>query len=230
MVLHRRGLPDTGPAVGTAAGAVFSFFVVTMAFLLVSSTGALATARQAICRGPAPPVDVSLAAERPPEPAGRQLREQAEAYLHQVIEVEWAQLEREETDVRTFGTPYRMHRIVQDLPPEVPALAAGDAHDAMAALLTQRRVRTATANDGAPAFLLLTLAGAAVLSVVFLVLLGWPKGARGLVAIAVVGGVFAFSIWLVVQIDHPYASGIRVMPEAFQEALERIALIRAAGY
>ncbi|MFD0568620.1 hypothetical protein ACFQ0T_04115 [Kitasatospora gansuensis] len=71
VVLHRRGLPDTGPAVGTAAGAVFSFFVVTMAFLLVSSTGALATARQANYAEAAATVDVYLAAERlPGRPGG----------------------------------------------------------------------------------------------------------------------------------------------------------------
>ncbi|MER5863180.1 hypothetical protein [Kitasatospora sp. NPDC002040] len=230
VLLHRHTLPDTGPAVGTAAGAVLSFFVVTMAFLLVNSTGALTTARQNNYAEAAAAVDLYLAAQQLPEPARHQLRGHTEEYLHQVIEVEWPQMAAERIDPATFAPAYHMRQIIQNLPVDVPVRASDDAHDAMVGLLTQRRIRMAAANDGAPTFLLVTLAGAAVLSVLFLVLLGWPRGRRGIIAIGVVGGVLAFSIWLVLQIDHPYGSGIRVEPAAFDEALVRISAIRSAGY
>ncbi|MER5866517.1 hypothetical protein [Kitasatospora sp. NPDC002040] len=228
--VYRTRLPDTGPALGTAAGAVLSFFVVTMAFLLVNSTGALSTARQNNYAEAGAVIDLYLAAEKLPEPAKQQIRSKSEDYLREVIEVEWPQMATGHVDLTTFRTTYQLRQIVLDLPATAPTMAVRDARQAVADVLAQRRVRTTAAGDGAPPFLLVTLIGAAVLSVLFLLLLGWPRGRRGIVTIAVVGGLLAFSIWLVLQINHPYGAGIRVMPGAFYDAIDRIHLIEATGF
>ncbi|MFD0568981.1 hypothetical protein ACFQ0T_06510 [Kitasatospora gansuensis] len=211
---YRTRLPDTGPALGTAAGAVLSFFVVTMAFLLVNSTGALSVARQNNYAEAGAVVDLYLAAEKLPDPARREIRSRSESYLNEVIGVEWPQMATGHLDLTSFRTTYQLRRTVLDLPTTTPATTVRDARQAIAALMTQRRIRTTAAGDGAPNFLLATLIGAAVLSVLFLLLLGWPKGRRGIVTIAVVGGLLAFSIWLVLQINHPYgaASGSHRTP------------------
>ncbi|WP_405021116.1 hypothetical protein OHV05_33725 [Kitasatospora sp. NBC_00070] len=228
--LHRHNLPDTGPAVGTAAGAVFSFFVITIAFLLVNSTGSLVSARQNNYAEAGALVDLYLAAGRLPEPTKHQIRSHTEEYFRQVITEEWPQMARGSIDLDTWGTVYQLKNIVQDLPPDAPARAAGDANTAVAKLLGERRTRAASTHDEAPDFLLYTLVGAAVLSIVFLALLGWPRGRRGVIMIAIVGGMFSFGIWLVLQINHPYGSGVRVAPTAFVEAVQRIDLIKRDGY
>lgn len=63
---RHRGTPDAGPAVGTAAGVVFSFFILTPAFLLASSAQDLAVARKGNHAEAGALIDLYLAADRMP--------------------------------------------------------------------------------------------------------------------------------------------------------------------
>lgn len=226
---RRHHLPDAGPAVGTAAGVVFSFFILTLAFLLVSSTQEMSAARRSNYAETGALVDVYLAAGPLQEPLRGEIREHAQRYAHLVIDQEWPLMEHGEFDADAYAMALGLRLLAAKIPADAPAKASDDIRAAVGKLFEQRRVRMADARGGLPTPLLVTLIGAAVGSVLFLLLIGWPLGRRGRVAIAAVGAICGFGIWLVLQLNHAYGSGIHVDPDAFHEALERMAFISAHG-
>ncbi|WP_424217227.1 hypothetical protein ACN20G_34650 (plasmid) [Streptomyces sp. BI20] len=222
-------MPDTGPAVGNAAGVVFSFFVITLAFLMVSSAQNLATARQNNYAEAGALMDIYLTARDVPQPVGRELRDHSRRYAHLVIDEEWPAMEHGHMDTDTWAMAYGLQLLSTTKMPEAtkPA-AAGAARDASLRLLQQRRMRVADVQGGMPPVMLGTTLGAAALALAFLVLIGWPGGRRGFWAIAALGAVCAYGIWLVIQLNHAYA-GIHVEPSAFREALVRMDFVDSHG-
>ncbi|CAM5308074.1 hypothetical protein SAVIM338S_00555 [Streptomyces avidinii] len=224
---RHRGMPDAGPAVGTAAGVVFSFFILTLAFLMVSSAQDLAVARKGNYAEAGALIDLYLAADRMPARTKSEVRGHSEKYAHMVIEREWPKMRDGDTDDETWAMVYGLYQLVAKVPPDTQPKAVDDARDAVGRLLAQRRVRVADTQGGLPPIMVVTLIGAAVLSVGFLVLIGWPKGVRGILGIAALGGVCGYGVWLVLQLNHAYASGVHVDPVAFHDALRRMAFVNA---
>ncbi|WP_328296674.1 hypothetical protein OG389_01905 [Streptomyces sp. NBC_00435] len=226
---RNRGMPDVGPAVGTAAGVVFSFFILTLAFLMVSSAQDLAVARKGNYAEAGALIDLYLAADRMPARTKGEVRDHSSKYAHMVIEREWPRMTDGETDDETWAMAYGLYELVAKIPADTPPKAVDDARDAVTRLLAQRRVRVADIQGGLPRIMVVTLIGAAVLSVGFLVLIGWPRGVRGILGIAALGGICGYGVWLVLQLNHAYASGVHVDPDAFHEALRRMAFVKAHG-
>lgn len=229
FVARKRSLPDAGPAVGTAAGVVFSFFILTLAFLMVSSAQDVATARKNNYAEAGALIDLYLAANRMPEPSRSEVRGHAEQYAHMVIDREWPKMADGRMDDETWAMAYGLYVLETKLPADTPAKAVDDARDAVNKLLAQRRVRVADVQNGLPPIMIGTLIGAAVLSVLFLVLIGWPKGVRGRLGIAALGAICGYGVWLVLQLNHAYGSGVHVDPVAFHEALRRMEFATAHG-
>ncbi|AWZ08792.1 MULTISPECIES: DUF4239 domain-containing protein [unclassified Streptomyces] len=226
---RHRGMPDAGPAVGTAAGVVFSFFILTLAFLMVSSAQDLAVARKGNYAEAGALIDLYLAADRMPAQTKAEVRGHSEKYAHMVIEREWPKMRDGQTDDETWAMVYGLYQLVAKIPADTPPKAVDDSRDAINRLLAQRRVRVADIQGGLPSIMVVTLIGAAALSVGFLVLIGWPKGIRGILGIAALGAVCGYGVWLVLQLNHAYASGVHVEPDAFHEALRRMAFVTSHG-
>ncbi|MFD7033591.1 hypothetical protein ACFWAR_36750 [Streptomyces sp. NPDC059917] len=226
---RHRALPDVGPAIGTAAGVVFSFFILTLAFLMVSSAQELAVARKGNYAEAGALIDLYLAADRMPGPVRTEIRGHSERYAHMVIEREWPRMLEGDTDDETWAMAYGLYELVAKAPADSPPKALDDSRDAVTRLLAQRRIRVADVQGGLPRVMVVTLIGAAVLSVGFLVLIGWPRGIRGMIGIAALGGICGYGVWLVLQLNHAYASGVHVDPDAFQDALIRMAFVNSHG-
>ncbi|WP_405015669.1 hypothetical protein OHV05_00140 [Kitasatospora sp. NBC_00070] len=218
-LVHQGKAPDPGPAVGTAVGAVASFFIFTVAFLTVTATNSINAARHDAYVEAGALTDLYLAAGTLPDPARTDLQRMTRDYTEGVIVREWPNLREGHTEPRTREAAYALGARVDQELAGAPAHTATDLHDAMRAVLAGRRARNAAASEGVPRILILTLVGTAFLTVLFLVLMGWPKGRRGSVGIGVVSGLFAFGIWLVMQLNHPFGSGVHVDPTPIREAL-----------
>ncbi|MFI5979954.1 hypothetical protein ACIBEA_03650 [Streptomyces sp. NPDC051555] len=226
---RHRALPDVGPAIGTAAGVVFSFFILTLAFLMVSSAQDLAVARKGNYAEAGALIDLYLAADRMPGPLKAEIRGHSERYAHMVIEREWPRMLEGGTDDETWAMAYGLYELVAKAPADAPPKALDESRDAITRLFAQRRTRVADVQGGLPPVMVVTLIGAAVLSVAFLVLIGWPRGVRGMIGIAALGGICGYGVWLVLQLNHAYASGVHVDPDAFREALTRMAFVTSHG-
>ncbi len=219
--------PDPGPAVGTAVGAVASFFIFTVAFLTVNATTSMAVARQGSYSEAGALTDLYLATHNLAEPTRGEVRHTIEDYTRRIVTDEWPTMVNGRIDYGTRDALYVLGFKVDSVLAQAPPRTANDLHDAMHGVYGHRRDRVAAAGEGLPSSLLATLVGTALLTILFLVLMGWPKGRRGLIGIGVLAALFAFGIWLVLELNHPYGSGIHVQPTAFQEALDRMHYLAA---
>ncbi|MFG2823482.1 hypothetical protein ACGFX4_29160 [Kitasatospora sp. NPDC048365] len=230
-LVHRDKVPDTGPAIGTAAGAVASFFIFTIAFMTVTATASLGAARQGTYAEAGAISDLYMATHDLAEPQRGELREELADYTRRIISDEWPALAAGHQDFPTREAAYQLALRVNAAAaqPQTPAHTAADLHDSMHGVMGHRRDRLAQAQEGLPYPLIFFLVGTSVLTILFLVLMGWPRGRRGTVAISVIGVLFAFGIWLVLQINHPYGGSVHVDPTAYQQALDRIDFLKQLG-
>ncbi|MFD7730978.1 hypothetical protein ACFV6F_11415 [Kitasatospora phosalacinea] len=217
----RRWIGDTTPVVGAACGAVASLYVLTIAFLIVSTSNSLGTARSGAGAEAGAVRDAYLAARQFPAADAAALQRGLREYARTVAETEWPLMERGRAAPAAWEQLDGLSGRAASCE-GVTAAARSDLHGALQELYVQRRARLAAAGDGMSPVLLGFLVTSACVAPFFFLLMGWPTGARAVAGLGVVTAMFVIGVWLVLQLNHPYASGIRVPPTAFREALVRM--------
>ncbi|GAA2014903.1 hypothetical protein GCM10009839_07490 [Catenulispora yoronensis] len=222
---------DLIPTVGAVTSALIFFFFGTLAFLIVSTTQCVSAAEQATAQEAGALRDAYLSATWLPADQARTVEAALTGYTRTVVDVEWPLMERNQVSPQAW-TELDALRFESGV--LIGADAASDArtkqatadiHKALDAVYQQRRVRVADVRAGAPTMIVAGVIGAGAVSVLFPLLVGWPRGRRYVAALGVLGAVMGFGVWLVLQINHPFGSGIRVAPTAFNDALARFASI-----
>lgn len=162
------------PVLASICAAALTLFVVTFAFLAVSASQALASARKETFNEAGALRELWWATL--PMPAAEQERTQGliKDYTQQVIEHEWPAMARGETSVPTQETlnSLRMHlgEVVRD-DPAVRAEARSRIHD----VYTARRARVSNVSVGIPTVMLVGLAGSAAVAVGCVLLVGFHR-------------------------------------------------------
>lgn len=212
---------ESVPVVAAACGAVASFYVLTIAFLIVSASTSLGAARTSAVAEAGAVRDAYMAAQSLSPEQRKPIQNALRAYTRTVADVEWPELAHRQ------AAPSAWNRL-DALPPLVDSTKGGstaaqaDLHSSLHEIFVQRRLRLATSREGVAPVLLAFLTVAAVVTPAFFLLMGWPSGSRAMVGLGVLAALFAAGIWLVTELNHPFSNGIRVGPEAFHDALLRM--------
>ncbi|MCX4834562.1 hypothetical protein OG785_03385 [Streptomyces sp. NBC_00006] len=219
--VDRRWPIQSGPVVAASCGAVASLYVLTIAFLIVNTSASLGNARAGAVAESGALRDAYLVAQRYPAAERRELQASLRTYTDTVIDVEWPRLARGEDSPAAWNQLDALHnRILASH--DAPALAQADLRTALHEVYVQRRLRVAAADDGIPPVLLGFLISTAVLVPLYFLLMGWPTGVRARAGLGTTAALFAAGIWIVLQLNHPFASGIRVTSDSFKDALARM--------
>ncbi|WP_338702706.1 hypothetical protein V2W30_35545 [Streptomyces sp. Q6] len=212
---------DGMPLMAAACGTVASMYVLTIAFLIVNASSGLGDARSEAEAEAGALRDAYIAARSFAPDERRRLQAELRAYTRTVIDEEWPALARRETAPAAWDRLDALH--ARSLNGRgAPTLARSDLHQALNTVYAQRRLRVAAAGESVPAPLFAFLLLTAVTVPVFFLLMGWPSGTRPAVGLGVVMALCASGIFIVLQLNHPYSSGMRVSPESFRDALTRM--------
>jgi hypothetical protein len=155
-----------------------------------------------------------------PEPARSKVYEQLRAYAQFVINEEWrtmdeVTLEHEES-AGALAAIDSIWNIYRDLPP-----SQVDAHttDSLDNLSTQRAIRLQCNVAALPDVLWLGLLLGAVVTISYCVILHMKNIQLHAALTALLTGLIATCIWMIVMINHPFAGEVHVSTAAFQHAI-----------
>ncbi len=158
-----------------------------------------------------------------PEPARGQVYDQLRAYAHFVINEEWrtmdeSTLEHEES-TGALSAINSIWSIYRSLPP-----SQVDSHttESLDNLSSQRAVRLESNVAALPDVLWYGLVLGAMVTISFCLILHMENVQIHATMTALLTGLIATSIWMIVMINHPFAGDIRVTTAAFQHAIHVI--------
>ncbi|HUN37105.1 MAG TPA: hypothetical protein VMU95_34335 [Trebonia sp.] len=159
-----------------------------------------------------------------PQPQHAEVENLLKQYTATVITSEWPELAHQQSSPRAWGLYQQIHKLVQAQQPTAPAAVARYqvAVDAADQLGAARRERLEQSADGIPALLwgALILGGAVTIGFAFL--FGMKRtGPHALVIFSLtllIGGL----LLVVYELNFPFGGVVRIGPEAFQVALERM--------
>jgi Protein of unknown function (DUF4239) len=158
-----------------------------------------------------------------PQPQHSEVQDMLKQYTGIVITDEWPLMARQQSSPLAWAVYLQLHELVQDQQPTAPAAVARyqAAVNAADELGTARRVRLSQSAEGIPALLWTALIAGGVMTVGFGFLFGMKStGTHALVMFSLtllIGGL----LLVVYELNFPF-SGIKVGPEAFQLALQRM--------
>jgi len=162
-----------------------------------------------------------------PQPQHAEVERLTMEYATIVFNTEWSMLAHQESSPRAWAVDTRLRNLVQAEQPTAPAAVARyeQALSATAQLDNARRERINQAGEGIPGALWFALLLGGVITIGF----GFSFGMKSTVVHALVMfsvTLLIVSLLLVVyELDYPFTGIVRVSPEAFKLALERMHLL-----
>jgi hypothetical protein len=152
-----------------------------------------------------------------------QINDLLEQYTTVVINVEWPLMAHQQSSPQAWALYQQLHEIIQLQQPTTPADVARyqEAVSAADQLGAARRERLNQAGDGIPGLLWGALLLGGVITVGFAFLFGMKRtGTHSLVMFSLTLLIGALLL-VVYELNYPF-SGIRISPEAFELALQRM--------
>jgi Protein of unknown function (DUF4239) len=170
-------------------------------------------------------------AHRLPEPERHQLQELARSYAEEVVDTEWPLMEQGRTPLmeNTRATP-RGWALIDDIRATLqgyePRSEAGqelyaEGLDQVQRLADARRTRLVQAEESIATVLWVVLVVGGMVTVAFAYLFGLESTWAHRLMVASLAGVIALVLFTIGALDHPFAGGARVGPEAFELVLNR---------
>jgi len=208
------------PVLASVCGAAMTLFVVTFAFLAVSASQALASARKDTFAEAGALRELYWVTTAMPDQERDWTQSRIRGYAEEVVTGEWPAMARGETSrhAQEVLDELRVHlgQAVRDDP-----VARGEALSRIHDVYTARRARISNIGVGIPPIMLGALVASAAVALGCVLLIGFPPSWRNIVALGLLAGEIAFGLYLIVQLNHPFGGDVHIGPDAFQQALDR---------
>jgi hypothetical protein len=208
-----------------ALGVVYG---VLLAFMVLVVWQAYDTANRTVEEEANVVVNIYRLGQAAPAPYGPQLRATAEQYTRNVIAEEW-------NAMQTGSASASVHANLEEFWSVHRALEGDESYsgnhddqlfDALDNLGNARRIRLLESRLELPGLMWALLIVGGVITIGFTLFLRAPNLVPHLLMTAMFGGLVAFVLLLIVELDNPFTGDIRVQPLAFQQALELFESLR----
>jgi hypothetical protein len=227
VMLRRRTTAPKDDRHNEVAGFIFAtvgvLYAVLLAFTVIIVWEQYLSAESAVSQEAAALITVARDASSFPEPARGQVYDQLRAYAHFVITEEWrtmdeSTLEHEES-TGALSAINNIWSIYRSLPPSQVDPRTTESLDNLS---TQRAVRLESNVAALPDVLWFGLVLGAVVTISFGLILHMENVQLHATMTALLTGLIATSIWMILMINHPFAGDISVTTAAFQHAIHVI--------
>jgi hypothetical protein len=223
---HRFGMEDSdNPAVGAVLTLVGGVQAVLMMFVLIALFDNGADARTGTYTEADALVSVSWSANALPEPARTRIHELAQEYATTVADTEWQGLrDATPTDDRSLVTLTELRRAIDDTTTtsDWQEDRRAEAADAAWDVYEARQARLELAGGGVNAVVWLALLAGGLATVVLTYLFDALPRPAYLVTTAMVAGTMTLVLYVIFQLQNPFAGGAAIEPDAFRTALGRL--------
>ena len=224
VLLRRRTTAPTDEKHNEVAGFIFAtvgvIYAVLLAFTVIIVLEQHLAAESAVSQEAAALITVAHDTSSFPEPARGQVHDQLRAYAQFVINDEWrtideGTLEREESR-GALAAINTMWSIYRSRPP-----GQVDPHttDSLDNLSAQRAIRLQSNVAALPEVLWFGLLFGGVVAICFCLVLHMKNVQLHAALTALLTGLIATSLWMIVLINHPFAGDLHVSTDAFRHAI-----------
>ncbi|WHT17846.1 DUF4239 domain-containing protein [Crossiella sp. CA-258035] len=229
ILFRRFGSDEERLSNNESAGLVFTIVgglhAVVTAFVLISLLDTAKAVGDDSTKEANSMVAVNWAATSFPEPVRGQVQELTRSYIGIVLNEEWPKLRMEE-DVDDAGWQKldELRKVIADTPAEGHWLenrkteAAAQLWEAYQA----RQSRLDAASGGVSTVMWFALILGAVMSALFPFLFGGPKIIPHIVIVVVLTAALTLLLFAIYQLENPFSGGVKVDPDAFSSALDRL--------
>src|SRR5712692_840864 len=227
LFMRRRTKVPEDHAHNEVAGFIFAavsvVYTVFLAFVAVTVWEQYVTAEQAAAQEAAALVNVARTCDGFPEPARSEVHDLLREYAEIVISEEWKPTSPDAPD--SEGSPHALGVINQvwTIYRSLPPTAVDSSTTTALAELSRARAARLLANEAnlpAPFWFVLVI-GAAI-TICFCLVLHMENVWLHAGMTALLTGLIAMCIWLIVAINHPLAGDLHISPNAFEYALHVI--------
>ena len=224
VLLRRRTKAPMDEKHNEVAGFIFAtagvVYAVLLAFTVIIVWEQYLAAESAVAHEAAALITIAHDASSFPEPARGQVYDQLRAYAQFVIKDEWrtideGTLEHEESKDALVAIN-NVWSIYRSLPP-----SQVDPHttDSLDNLSTQRAIRLQTNQAALPNVLWLGLVLGAVVMICFCLILQMENVRFHAALTALLAGLLAMGLWMILVINHPFACDVHISTDAFRQAI-----------
>jgi len=224
LLLRRLTTAPTDEKHNEVAGFIFAtvgvLYAVLLAFTVIIVWEQYLAAESAVSQEAAALITVAHDTSSFPEPARSQVHDQLRAYAQFVINDEWrtmdeGTLEHEESG-GALAAISNVWSIYRSLPP-----SQVDSHttESLDNLSAQRAIRLQSNVAALPEVLWFGLVFGAVVTTCFCLVLHMKNVQLHAALTALLAGLIATCLWMIVMINHPFAGEMRVSTAAFQHAI-----------
>jgi hypothetical protein len=153
-----------------------------------------------------------------PEPVRHELRDQLSTYAEVVLTNEWKTMSEDTSSAgdRAIAELWRTHA---KLP---PSAASSDVATHLSDLSTARTQRILASKAALPALFWVVLVGGALITLVFAFVLYMENARVHALMVALMAGIIALSLWLILEVNQPFAGAVQVPKDAFEHAMRVI--------
>ena len=159
-----------------------------------------------------------------PEPQRDQVQGLTTSYARAVVDEEWPLLAEGQSSPRAAALNQQITKSVDSFQPSTSAEQAvySQALQRANELNQNRDVRLLYASMGLPPILWFVLVVLALIVVLFTYFVGMESALVHILAVAALTAGFTFTLFVVIALDRPFDTHLRVSPEAFEAVLNEI--------
>ena len=167
--------------------------------------------------------EVFWVADRMPESEGHRIQELVRSYARVVVQEEWPRMREGNSSPKAWELLDEIRAEVQNFQPSTPAqqVLYEQGLERVHELADARRERLLDADQGLPAILWVVLIIGGIVVVGFTYLFGLDSTVVHLLMVAALALIIALVLFTVAELDFPFSGGIRIGPEAMEQALGR---------
>lgn len=159
-----------------------------------------------------------------PEAQRDQIQDLTTTYARVVVDEEWPLMVEGQSSPRAAALNQQITQSIDAFQPSTSAEQALYSQALLRAheLNQNRSVRLLYAREGLPHILWFVLVVLALIILLFTYFLGMESARLHVLAVAVLTAGFAFTMFTIIALDHPFGENLRVTPDAFEIVLNEI--------
>jgi hypothetical protein len=222
LLIRRRYKKPSGESHNEVAGFIFATVgvlqAVLLAFIVFALWEAHGTAERAAAQEAAQVLATARYAATLPQPVRHELPEELRLYAETVLNSEWMTMSEGDSSKGDAAIGAMWHSYDKLHPPENYANAATLLTD----LSTARTQRILSSQAALPSVFWVVLVGGSLITIIFAFVLYMENARVHALMVALLAGIMALCLWLILEVNHPFAGAVQVSTDSFEHALQVI--------